>query len=196
MLLNWITLWSLGYSHLAEIFTRNIENEIGLKAQWWEREVGGKGAALAVVLKPKRLPRDFAGSEFKGTSCVKPCTYCNIFNKSITFWQGSVTASQILVITSPLLCFKCWKSPQKQAGKERSWWKTKGEILALRPGRGNDEVATEEILLSGAQLHFPSWPNPSVTCELERSLPLLFSFLIPLLMRGRNHNTHRVLLVP
>lgn len=32
--------------------------------------------------------------------------YCNVFNKSITCWQGSVTASSILVITSALLCFK------------------------------------------------------------------------------------------
>ena len=60
-----------------------------------------------MVLKEiSQIPQDSILNKFKGTSYVESCMYCDVSNKSITFWQQNVTAFQTLIITSTLLSFR------------------------------------------------------------------------------------------
>lgn len=53
-----------------------------------------------------QIPQDSILNKFKGNSYVELCMYCDVSNKSITFWQQNVTAFQTLIITPTLLSFR------------------------------------------------------------------------------------------
>lgn len=94
--LNWVNQWPLDWSATVELWYLLVGGQLHQN----EREF------LSMVLKENNLPQDLIVKEFKGTSYVESCMYCNVSNKSITFWQQNVTAFQILIITSILLSFR------------------------------------------------------------------------------------------
>lgn len=61
-----------------------------------------KGSLCPWCWKQIVFPQDLVLNKFKGTFYVESCMYCNVSNKSITFWQQNVTVFKILITTSTL----------------------------------------------------------------------------------------------